>query len=336
MRAWTDSLVHDEFNPHALRLEHAFIKQHEDMGIAYRATIITFRATKGRAIALVDSLVKRRRGVAAGNLAARLDHTVDDEVGKMAVAVNTALDAMNGTIAAVGTEEMSASIKDMVKNASQAAQVATTAVQAADTANVTVAKLDISSVRIDNIINVITSIAEQTNLLALNATIEASRAGEAAKGFAVVANEVKELAKETAKATDDIARKIEAIQVDIRGAVVAIGEIASVILEMNNISGTIASAVEEQAATTNEMGRSIPDASQSAEDIARNISGVATAVHDTSNGVRTAKVASSDLARMAVERQALVARFVVAVSPAAPALLNTPKAGVRYSLELAA
>ena len=118
-------------------------------------------------------------------------------------------------------------------------------------------KLGESSQEIGNVIKVITSIAQQTNLLALNATIEAARAGEAGKGFAVVANEVKELAKQTAKATEDIGRKIEAIQVDTKGAVAAIEEIGTIINQINDISNSIATAVEEQTVTTNEIGRSV-------------------------------------------------------------------------------
>src|SRR5207302_10345027 len=121
-------------------------------------------------------------------------------------------------------------------------------------------KLRVSSREIGEVIKVITSIAEQTHLLALNATIEAARAGEAGKGFAVVANEVKELAKETAKATDDISRKIEAIQNNTRGAVEAIGQIGQIIDQINDIQNTIATAVEEQTAVTGEISRNVAEA----------------------------------------------------------------------------
>ena len=215
-----------------------------------------------------------------------------------------------GTVAA-GTEQMSASIKEIASNASQAAQVAMGAVKAADEANGTVAQLGNSSQEIGAVIKVITSIAEQTNLLALNATIEAARAGEAGKGFAVVANEVKELAKETAKATEDIARRIDAIQGDSQGAVTAIGQIAAVIRQINDISGSIASAVEEQAATTDEIGRNVEQAARGSGEIAGNITGVATAAQSTSQGVQNAKQAALELAQMSSTLQSLVQRFKV-------------------------
>ena len=166
-----------------------------------------------------------------------------------------------------GAEEMTSTIQSIATNAHEAATVAANAVQTAQAANANVAKLGASSAEIGAVIKVITSIAQQTNLLALNATIEAARAGEAGKGFAVVANEVKELAKQTAKATEDISRKITAIQTDTQGAVEAIGTISGVISQINDISGTIATAVEEQSATTNEMTRNVADAAKGSGEI---------------------------------------------------------------------
>ncbi len=212
---------------------------------------------------------------------------------------------------ATGAEEMGASIKEIAKNATEAAKVATAAVKTAETTNATVAKLGESSAEIGQVIKVITSIAQQTNLLALNATIEAARAGEAGKGFAVVANEVKELAKETAKATEDISRKIGAIQTDTQAAVEAIGSISTVIKQINDISNTIASAVEEQNATTNEMARNVSDAAHGSGEITSNIAGVAQAAESTTRGAGDAQKASIQLVETSVQLRKLVEQFKV-------------------------
>ncbi|MCA8942365.1 MAG: chemotaxis protein, partial [Planctomycetes bacterium] len=155
-------------------------------------------------------------------------------------------------------------------------------------------------------IKVITSIAQQTNLLALNATIEAARAGEAGKGFAVVANEVKELAKQTAEATEDISRKIETIQNDTGGAVDAIGAISTIIEQINDIQATIASAVEEQTATTNEISRNINEAAEGSGQIASNVAIVAQAAQSTSEGATETQGACTELADLAAGLERLV------------------------------
>src|SRR5579864_5141662 len=215
----------------------------------------------------------------------------------------------NVTVVASSSEQMQTSIREISKSANEAAKVAKTAVGVAENTNNTIAKLGESSVEIGKVIKVITSIAQQTNLLALNATIEAARAGEAGKGFAVVANEVKELAKETAKATEEIGQKIEAIQTDTKGAVQAIGEVSSIINQINDISNNIASAVEEQTVTTNEIGRNVGEAAKGTGEIAKNIGGVALAAQNTTRGASDTQKAAQALSAMAAQLQGLVAKF---------------------------
>ncbi len=227
-----------------------------------------------------------------------------DVVTKASEQVNRSLQTV-----AMGTEEMGKSIREIAKNATESAKVATAAVKVAETTTATVAKLGESSTEIGQVIKVITSIAQQTNLLALNATIEAARAGEAGKGFAVVANEVKELAKETAKATEDISRKIEAIQTDTKAAVDAIGTISEVINQINGISNTIAAAVEQQNATTNEMARNVSEAARGSSDITSNITGVAAAAASTMRGANDTQMAAQQLVETSRLLKDLVGKF---------------------------
>jgi methyl-accepting chemotaxis protein len=237
-----------------------------------------------------------------------------EETSTQAQVVSSASEQVNKNLqtVATGSEEMSASIKEIAKNAHESAKVATGAVRVAEETNHIVGKLGDSSIEIGQVIKVITSIAQQTNLLALNATIEAARAGEAGKGFAVVANEVKELAKQTAKATEDISRKIEAIQGDTKNAVGAISQISEVIKQVNDISNTIATAVEEQNATTNEMSRNVTEAAQGSSEIAKNISGVAEAARNTAQGANDSAKAAQSLAEMSTKLRELVSQFKLA------------------------
>jgi methyl-accepting chemotaxis protein len=236
-----------------------------------------------------------------------------EETSAQAQVVSKAAHAVSQNLQTVATaaEEMDASIKEIAKNATEAAQVATSAVKVAEITTVAVSKLGDSSIEIGQVIKVITSIAQQTNLLALNATIEAARAGEAGKGFAVVANEVKELAKQTAKATEDISRKIEAIQTDTKVAVDAIASISGVIHQISDISSTIATAVEQQNATTNEMSRNVSEAANGSGEITSNIAGVAEAAQGTTRGATATQKASQQLVETSAELRRLVAGFKI-------------------------
>lgn len=213
------------------------------------------------------------------------------------------------TTVATNTEEMVASIKEIARNSAQAAEISKETLQQAQKTNQTIGKLGASSQEIGNVIKVISSIAQQTNLLALNATIEAARAGDAGKGFAVVANEVKELAKQTAKATEDITNRISSIQKDTQGAVEAISSISEFIEKLNGISMAIAASIEEQTATTNEVARVIKESSKGVEGIAQVIKDVSQVAQQNSSGAAQSLEAAKSLAQLADQLKALLKNF---------------------------
>jgi methyl-accepting chemotaxis protein len=244
---------------------------------------------------------------ASSTQVASASRETEQRAGSVAAAAEQV--SRNVQAVAAGTEEMGASIREIAQNASEAARVAGQATDAAKTTNEQVSRLGESSQEIGNVVKLITGIAAQTNLLALNATIEAARAGEAGKGFAVVAGEVKELASETAKATEDIARRVEAIQGDTAGAVAAIGDISRIIAAINDFQLTIASAVEEQTATTTQMSRSVTEAATGSGDIAGTITGVATQATSTNEAMDQVTTSVADLARIAADLRTRTARF---------------------------
>lgn len=237
--------------------------------------LLTIRSFQKALAEVVESL----QDMAIDDVSKRLSQSSTNarETMSQAGSVSSAAEQVfksNQTVA-TGVEELAMSIREVAKNAHEAAQVANSGVKIAEATNATVARLGESSSEIGKVVDVINTIAEQTNLLALNATIEAARAGEAGKGFAVVANEVKELAKETAKATEEIREKILAIQKDTTSAVKAIGEISGIIKQINSFQGTIAGAVEEQFATTSEIGHSAAEAANGNAQIVQGVAAVA-------------------------------------------------------------
>lgn len=217
--------------------------------------------------------------------------------------------SLNVQTVAAASEQMTASVAEISRNAADAAKVAHSAVTVADEARAVVSHLADSSTQITSVVKLITAIAAQTNLLALNATIEASRAGEAGKGFAVVAGEVKELAQETAKATDEISRQIASVQADAERAVATIGQVTDVIGQINDYTTGIASAVEEQTATTSEMTRTISQAAGGVGAIAASAGEVTAAVGSTDGLVSRSRAASTELAAMSDDLGRLVGGF---------------------------
>ena len=280
----------------------------------------------GRAAVAVDAAVAAVRGLvrsvaeSAGVLAAASEELSSsnsqvaagaEETSAQAGVVAEAADEVSRNVqtVAAGAEQMGASIREIATNANEAAQVAGRAVAVSETTATTVSALGASSQEIGNVVKVITSIAAQTNLLALNATIEAARAGEAGKGFAVVASEVKELAAESGRAADDIARRISEVQAQTLSAVAAISEVSHIIASINDYQLTIASAVEEQTATTNEMSRSVTEAATGSGEIAANIAGVAVAASSSSETLGQMSGTVTELAEMAENLRRQVATY---------------------------
>ncbi|WP_337063020.1 methyl-accepting chemotaxis protein [Kineococcus sp. G2] len=266
----------------------------------------TMRAISGNA----DTLAAASEELTATS--AQLSANARDSAAQVGQASH-AVDEVSSSVSTVaaGTEEMGASIREIADNAAGASEVATRAVGMAQETGEIVDRLGRSSAEVGDVVKAITAIAEQTNLLALNATIEAARAGELGKGFAVVASEVKELAQQTARATEDIVTRVQTIQSDTTAAVGAISGISDIIGQINDRQATIAAAVEEQTATTQEMNRSVAQAASGADGIARSVSGVSTVARRTDEGASATSRAAADLSRTAGELQGLVGRFRV-------------------------
>ncbi len=275
----------------------------------------SFSAQANRQKALVEGIAENMQGLASASeeltsVSQQMSAAAEETTAQARLVSSSAESVSDSTqTISTGVDNFGVSVREVACSSSEAARVANQAVAVATATNETVQRLGASSSKIGEVIKVITSIAEQTNLLALNATIEAARAGDAGKGFAVVASEVKELAHETAKATEDIRRRIDTIQADTDQAVAAIGEITEIVNRISHLENTIAAAVEEQTSTTAEIGRNLAAAAGGSAEIAQNITQVAEAAQSTAEGAANTQTAAQELARMASNLQNLVSAY---------------------------
>ncbi|MDA8793922.1 PAS domain-containing methyl-accepting chemotaxis protein, partial [Bacteriovoracaceae bacterium] len=266
---------------------------------AYNNLVFTFDKAANEVLATAEDL-----SASATQLSQNAQNTLEGSNS-----ASSAVEEVHVGIQTVGTstEEMEASIKEISVSSSDASTMSKQAKEKSNEANKTINHLGEASEEIGNVLKVISSIAQQTNLLALNATIEAARAGEAGRGFSVVANEVKELAKQTAQATEDISSKIHNVQSSTGDAVSAITEVSDFIDKLNEIAISTAAAVEEQAATTSEVSRVIMDSNTSISSVAETIKDVSIAAEENSKSSNKTLNVAKNLRDLSENLKVLVA-----------------------------
>jgi len=238
-----------------------------------------------------------------------------EETTRQAAAVAAASEQASANVQTVASaaEELTTSIDEISRQVNQASEIASAAVREAEKTNTQVQGLAEAAKRIGEVVALITDIADQTNLLALNATIEAARAGDAGKGFAVVASEVKNLANQTAKATEEIGAQIGDVQTATQEAVAAIDGIGKIISQINEVNSNVASAVEEQGAATQEIARNVEQAATGTQEVSTNITGVSQAANDTGAASAQIKGAADDLSRQSEKLRSEVDQFLASI-----------------------
>jgi methyl-accepting chemotaxis protein len=292
-----------------LRIEQAQKQEHERKEQRQRLVEQHVAGFDSSIRSLLDALSK-----AAGEMRSTSESmsATAEQTGRQAIAVSDAATHASGNVetVATATEELAASVSEIGRQVNHAAQIANQAVSETRSTDGTVQGLSEAAQRIGEVVQLINDIAAQTNLLALNATIEAARAGEAGKGFAVVASEVKSLATQTGKATEDIAAQVTAIQEATEGAVTAIKSVGHIIQQVSEISATIASAVEEQSATTKEITRNTQEAARGTQAVSVNIAGVSQGAGATGKAADHVLSAAGELGRTAEKLRAEVDSFL--------------------------
>ncbi|MBV5267969.1 MAG: HAMP domain-containing protein, partial [Burkholderiaceae bacterium] len=304
------------FNSFMEKLQ-SMIKEIARNSITLETSSASLTAIAGQLTSGAENMLQRSNGVAVA--------TEEMSTNMNSVAAASEQASTNLNMVAAATEEMTVTVQEIAHNSGKAREITETAVIKANSASEKVNELGKAALEISQVTEVITEISEQTNLLALNATIEAARAGEAGKGFAVVANEIKELARQTATATQQIKSRIEGIQNSTNGTVIEISQISKVIVEVNDIVGTIAAAVEEQSVASQEISNNIAQASQGIDEVNQNVnqtsvvsSSISSDIAEVNQRVQDITANSSqvdgkanELAQLAAQLQQLVGRFKV-------------------------